>query len=177
MKNIDDSYHNNPLMLVESVTNERNSRNLRGSGALAWEIINGLTARTEISISRSSGTSKYYDDGYNDAAEKRATLTRSTGTGLRWLNTLNYNLSLNKIHTFNFLLGHELIKNNSESSQLAGYGYPDNFDYETAIGMINTATLILCHQYHRCSHTYCIIFRAYQLHLVRSLSLYAHYAC
>lgn len=140
VKNIDDSYHNNPLMLVESVTNERNSRNLRGSGALAWEIINGLTARTEISISRSSGTSKYYDDGYNDAAEKRATLTRSTGTGLRWLNTLNYNLSLNKIHTFNFLLGHELIKNNSESSQLAGYGYPDNFDYETAIGMINTAT-------------------------------------
>lgn len=140
VKNIDDSYHNNPLMLVESVTNERNSRNLRGSGALAWEIINGLTARTEISISRSSGTSKYYDDGYNDAAEKRATLTRSTGTGLRWLNTLNYNLSLNKIHSFNFLLGHELIKNNSESSQLAGYGYPDNFDYETAIGMVNTAT-------------------------------------
>lgn len=140
VKNIDDSYHNNPLLLVESVTNQSNSRNLRGSGALAWEIIDGLTARTEVSISRSSGTSKYYDDGYNDAAEKRATLNRSTGTGLRWLNTLNYNVSLNKIHSLNFLLGHELIKNNSESSQLAGYGYPDNFDYETAIGMINTAT-------------------------------------
>lgn len=140
VKNIDDSYHNNPLLLVESVTNQSNSRNLRGSGALAWEIIDGLTARTEVSISRSSGTSKYYDDGYNDAAEKRATLNRSTGTGLRWLNTLNYNVSLNKIHSLNFLLGHELITNNSESSQLAGYGYPDNFDYETAIGMINTAT-------------------------------------
>ena len=140
VKNIDDSYHANPLMLVESVTRESNSRNLRGSAALAWEIINGLTARTEVSLSRMSGTSKYYDNGYNDAAEKRATLNRSTGTGLRWLNTLNYNLSLNKIHSLSFLLGHELITNNSESSQLAGYGYPDNFDYETAIGMINTAT-------------------------------------
>lgn len=140
VKNIDDSYHANPLMLVESVTNERNARNLRGSGALAWEIISGLTARTELSVSRASGTAKYYDDGYNDAAEKRATLTRSTGTGLRWLNTLNYNLSVGKDHSLGFLLGHELIKNNSESSQLAGYGYPDNFDYETAIGMINTAT-------------------------------------
>ena len=140
VKNIDDSYHNNPLMLVESVTNIRNSRNLRGSAALAWEIINGLTARTEISLTRNSGTSKYYDNGYNDAAEKRATLTRSTGTGLRWLNTLNYNLTLNKIHSLGFLLGHELIKSNSESSQLAGYGYPDNFDFETTIGMINTAT-------------------------------------
>lgn len=140
VKNIDDSYHANPLMLVESVTNWHNSRNLRGSGALAWEIIKGLTARTEVSVIRASGTAKYYDDGYNDAAEKRATLTRSSGTGLRWLNTLNYSVELNKIHSLNFLLGHEFIKNDSESSQLAGYGYPDNFDYDTAIGMINTAT-------------------------------------
>ncbi|SHK61769.1 SusC/RagA family TonB-linked outer membrane protein [Xylanibacter ruminicola] len=140
VKNIDDSYHANPLLLVESVTNESVSRNLRGSSALSWEIVNGLTARTEISISRSSGTSKYYDNGYNDAAEKRATLSRSTGTGLRWLNTLNYNLALGKNHSLNFLLGHELITNNSESTQLSGYGYPNNFDYDTAIGMINTAT-------------------------------------
>ena len=140
VKNIDDSYHNNPLMLVESVTNQSVSRNLRGSAALAWEIVNGLTARSEISITRTSGTGKYYDNGYNDAAEKRATLSRSSGTGLRWLNTLNYNVSLNKIHSLNFLLGHELINSNSESSQMAGYGYPDNFDFDTAIGMINTAT-------------------------------------
>lgn len=140
VKNIDDSYHANPLMLVESVTNWSNSRSLRGSAALAWEIIDGLTARTEISVSRSSGTAKYYDDGYNDSAEKRATLARSTGTGVRWLNTLNYNVNIGKIHSLNFLLGHELISNKSESSQMAGYGYPDNFDYDTAIGMINTAT-------------------------------------
>lgn len=140
VKNIDDSYHANPLMLVESVTNWSNSRSLRGSAALAWQIIDGLTARTEISVSRASGTAKYYDDGYNDSAEKRATLSRSTGTGVRWLNTLNYNLNIGKSHSFNFLLGHELISNKSESSQMAGYGYPDNFDYDTAIGMINTAT-------------------------------------
>lgn len=140
VKNIDDSYHANPLLLVESVTNQSNSRNLRGSAALSWEVISGLTARSEISVTRSSGTSKYYDDGYNDAAEKRATLRRSTGTGLRWLNTLNYNLKFGNAHSLNFLLGHELMSNKSESSDMSGYGYPDNFDYKTAIGMISTAT-------------------------------------
>ncbi len=140
VKNIDDGYHANPLMLVESVTNTRNARNLRGSAALSWEIIDGLTARTELSVLRGSGTSKYFDDGYNDAAEKRATLSRSSSTGLRWLNTLNYQLRVADIHSFGFLLGHEYLKTDSESSQMQGYGYPDNFDFDTAIGMINTAT-------------------------------------
>ena len=140
VKNIDDGYHANPLLLVKSVTNTRNTRNLRGSGALSWEIINGLTARTELSVTRGSGTSKYYDDGYNDSAEKRATLSRSSSTGLRWLNTLNYQFKVADIHSFGFLLGHEYMKNDSESSSMQGYGYPDNFDFETAIGLINTAT-------------------------------------
>jgi len=139
-KNIDDSYHANPLMLVKSVTNTRNTRNLRGSAALSWEIISGLTARTELSVSRGSGTSKYYDDGYNDAAEKRATLGRSSSTGLRWLNTLNYQTKVADIHSIGLMIGHEYMKSDSESSSLQGYGYPDSFDFDTAIGMINTAT-------------------------------------
>ena len=139
-KNIDDSYHANPLLKTESFYRLNNSRNLRGGAALAWEIIEGLTARTELSLTRNSGTGKTYDDGYNDSGRKNASLTRSTGTGLRWLNTLNYQLDFNEIHSLGFLLGHEIIKTNSEYSSLNGDGYPDSFDFDTAIGMINTAT-------------------------------------
>ena len=135
--NVDDAH--NPVEFVKDVDNRSKSRNLRGSAALAWEIINGLTARTEISLSRNSGTNQYYENGYTNG-EKRATLTRSTGNGLRWLNTLNYNFNINKIHSFGILAGHEMLKSDSEYSQMTGNGYPKNFDFETTMGMIQTAT-------------------------------------
>lgn len=50
--NIDDKH--NPIELINDITNKSYSRSLRGSAALSWEIINGLTARTEISITRGS---------------------------------------------------------------------------------------------------------------------------
>jgi len=139
VQNIDDSYHRNPLLMVQDRTNINKNRNLRGSTALAWEIIEGLTARTEISLTRTSGTRTGYSDGYNDSARKNASIVRSSGTGLRWLNTLNYTRTFNDIHSLGVMLGHELIKNESEYSSLNGDGFPDNFNYETAIGMINTA--------------------------------------
>lgn len=137
VQNIDDAH--NPVKLVEDIKNRSKNRNLRGSAALTWEIIKNLSARTEISLTRNSGTSWYYENGYTNG-EKRATLQRSTGTGVRWLNTLNYALDFGKIHSLNIMAGHELINSESEYSQLAGNGYPDNFDFDTTMGMIHTAT-------------------------------------
>ena len=137
VQNIDDAH--NPVELVNDLTTLNKRRNLRGSAALAWEIINGLTARTEISMSRNTSTYQYYENGYTNG-EKRATLTRGTGKGLRWLNTLNYNFSVADIHSFGIMAGHEWIENKSESTQLSGNGYPDNADFNTVMGMIHTAS-------------------------------------
>ena len=137
VENIDESH--NPYELVMDVTDKSKSRNLRGSAALNWEIIKGLSARTEISMSRGSSTSSYFHNGYGDGL-KTATLSRGTSQGLRWLNTLNYNFELADIHDFNVMVGHELIKNESEATSLSGRGYPDSYDYDTAIGLIHNAT-------------------------------------
>lgn len=137
IENIDESH--NPYDLVMDVTQKSLNRNLRGSGALTWEIIKGLTARSEISLSRGYSKSTYFHNGYGDGM-KTATLSRGSSKGVRWLNNLTYAFELNKIHKFNIMVGHELINSEGESTYLSGRGYPDSYDYNTTMGLIQNAT-------------------------------------
>lgn len=138
--NIDDKH--NPVELINDIINKSYSRSLRGSAALSWEIIPRLTARTEISITRGSSKSSYYENGYTNG-DKRATLTRGISDGLRSVTTLNYNFNIGKSHAFSALLGNEILTSDSESSQISGRGYPNTFDYDTTMGLIHTATTSL----------------------------------
>lgn len=62
------------------------------------------------------------------------------GDGLRSVSTLNYNFNIGKNNVFSALLGNEVLKSDSESSQITGRGYPSTFDYDTTMGLIHTAT-------------------------------------
>lgn len=135
--NIDDKH--NPVELINDVKNESYNRSLRGTAALSWNIVNGLTARSELSLSRGTSKSTYYENGYSNG-DKRATLTRGMSSGVRSVTTLNYLFDLGKNHSFNVLLGNEILTSDSESSTMSGRGYPDTFDYDRTIGMIHTAT-------------------------------------
>lgn len=135
--NIDDKH--NPVELINDITNKSYSRSLRGSAALSWEIIKGLVARSELSLTRSSSKSTYYENGYTNG-DKRAILNRGMGDGLRSVSTLNYNFNIGKNNVFSALLGNEVLKSDSESSQITGRGYPSTFDYDTTMGLIHTAT-------------------------------------
>lgn len=135
--NIDDRH--NPVELIDDITNKSYSRSLRGSAALSWEIAKGLVARSELSLTRSSSKSTYYENGYTNG-DKRATLNRGMGDGLRSVSTLNYNFNIGKNNVFSALLGNEVLKSDSESSQITGRGYPSTFDYDTTMGLIHTAT-------------------------------------
>lgn len=135
--NIDDSH--NPVSLINDIKNTSLSRSVRGSASLSWEILKGLTARTEASLSNYSTKNTYYEDGYTNGY-KTATLSRGIGQNIRSTTTLNYNLEINKFNTIGILLGNEVLKNTSESSSTYGKGYPDNFDYASTIGQIQTAT-------------------------------------
>ena len=137
IENIDPDH--DPVKLTNDITNRNRSNSLRASAALSWEIIDGLTARTEVSMTRSSGKNSYYEDGYTNK-EKRATLSRSQGEGFRSLTTLNYNFKAGEDHDFGFLLGNEVLSTKSEASTLSGNGYSDSFDYETTMGLIQMAT-------------------------------------
>lgn len=135
--NIDDRH--NPVRMIEDITNRSYRRDFRGAGALTWEIVPGLTARTELSIDRGSSRSNYYADGYINGY-KSATISRGLSEGLRSVTTLNYDFSIGRNHRFSVLLGNEILESESESSNLSGRGYPDTFDYGTTMGLIHTAT-------------------------------------
>lgn len=135
--NIDDTH--NPLEMVNNIINKSNSRSFRGSAALSWEIIDGLTARTELSLARGNSKNRYYDGGYTSGT-KSATLSRGESEGLRSVTTINYDFQAGKNHKFSILVGNEIIENQSESSSLSGTGFPDTFDFGTAMGLIHTAT-------------------------------------
>lgn len=137
IENIDPDH--NPVLLTEDITNKSLGRSLRASAALSWEIIDGLTARTELAMSRGSSRSSYYENGYTNK-EKRATLNRGISGGLRSLTTVNYNFKIGDAHSFGILAGNEIISNTSEYSSLSGNGYPEGFDYNTTMGLIHMAT-------------------------------------
>ncbi|MFV0538714.1 MAG: SusC/RagA family TonB-linked outer membrane protein [Dysgonomonas sp.] len=138
--NIDDKH--DPVKLIEDITNKSDSYSFRGSAALSWEIIDKLTARSELSFSKGSSKSTYYENGYTNG-DKRATITRGQSEGLRSVSTLNYNFNIGENNAFSALIGNEITKNESESTQITGRGYPDTFDYETTMGLIHTATYSL----------------------------------
>ncbi|WP_239058205.1 TonB-dependent receptor [Bacteroides sp. 214] len=135
--NIDDKH--NPVELINDITSKSLSRSLRASGALSWEIIDGLIARSEVTMSRGSSKSSYYENGYTNG-DKRATLSRGLTEGLHSVSTLNYSFDLGSNHVFSVLLGNEVSKSKSESSRMDGRGYPDTFDYKKTMGLIHTAT-------------------------------------
>lgn len=137
VKNIDDSH--NPVELINDLTSRYKTQDFRGNAALTWDIVKGLTAHSELAFTRATSKNTYYENGYTNG-DKRANMTRGTSKGLRWVTTLNYQLDIKDIHSFNILAGYELMRNENESTYVEGRGYPDTFDYERAIAMMHTAT-------------------------------------
>lgn len=150
--NIDESQ--NIIDLINDVTEKKNDQNLRGFAGLDWEIIKNLKAHTEVGITRNHSVRNYYEDGLTNGY-KTATVTRSASESLRSVTTLNYDWQVNENNKLSFLLGNEVLKSESESTQVYGRGYPDNFDYKTTLGLIQTAQdqTSFSNQYNVPSHT------------------------
>ena len=126
-----------PVELTNDVNNINMNNSLRANASLSWEIIKGLTARTEIGLNRRWGEGRYYEDGLS-SGYKKASLSNSRSQGYRWVNTLNYEVQgLGEDHSLSFLLGHEMSNSESFSSKIEGAGYGDTFDMDRVFGMIH----------------------------------------
>lgn len=127
----------NVVDIINNYDNTSKSYSVNSRNSLNWEIMKGLTARTELSLNRSWGETKSWDNGL-ETGYKIASLTRRIGDGLRWATTLNYAVqNLGEEHSLNFLLGNEVLASNSTSTYIRGAGYPSGFTMDDAFGMIN----------------------------------------
>ena len=116
--------HVNPLMDEgDNFKSHIESTRYLGSTYLQLTPVKGLSLRTQIAVDRRNRRIGQYND-YQSTNRFQAPSTTymsnawDAWTILTWQNTANYNLSLNDIHDFTFLLGHELSQNVQE-----GLGY------------------------------------------------------
>lgn len=133
--NVDPLY--NPVDIINNYDYATNRQRLRAMGGLTWEVIKGLTAKSELSLSRNWRKSENWDagleNGYNTAQ-----LIQGDGYGIRWATTLNYIVQgLGENHNLSFLVGNEVLASKSNLSHIYGSGYPSEFTKNNAFGMLS----------------------------------------
>ncbi len=136
--NLEDEY--NPVNLINNYDKIKAVQRIRAKGELNWQIIKGLTAKTELSLSRYWTDTKTWNAGNNpgDTSYSVAKLEEANGYNVRWATTLNYEVQgLKEDHSLSFLVGNELLSNKKNTATIQGAGYPDSFTMNDAFGMIN----------------------------------------
>lgn len=122
------------------------NQNIRSTASLNWGIIKGLTYHTELTLSRSWTQNKnwsgaiynnYVDDEGNKLYAGAVDYEKSDSWGLRWTNTLNYDITLAKIHKINVLLGQEVTNSGGSFMRIQANHFPANFTKDNAFAMIN----------------------------------------
>lgn len=122
-------------------------QHLRGTVSVNWNIIEGLTYHSDLSLSRTyqqnktwtgATASSYLDDVTGEKLwAGQASLYKGNSSTMRWTNTLNYQFNLGKAHSFNVLLGHEMSDSHGDSMTINADHFPANYTKENAFTMIN----------------------------------------
>lgn len=155
---LQDAY--NPVAMMRDYLPKSNNRSLRTNTGLTWNIIKGLTARSELGLNTYWNRGKswsgaiynnYLDADGNKTYAGNASISSGEGWNLRWANTLNYNVKgLGQAHNLDLLLGQEVSNSGSQSISIWGNKYPASFTPERAFAMMDqylTGTTIVNYGY------------------------------
>lgn len=122
-------------------------QDLRSTVSLNWGIVKGLTYHTDLTLNRSWKQDKKWSGAVykeyidNSTGEKTyagdADYKKSDSWGLRWTNTLSYDLNFAKIHHLNILAGHEVTNSGGTELRAQASAFPANFTKDNAFAMIN----------------------------------------
>ena len=133
----------NPLLIISNYNSTTTRQRIRGMGTLTWTPLKGLTAKTELSLSRNWSKTQDWDGGKSTNPYNKAGLKQGDGYGVRWATTLNYVVQgLGEDHNLSFLAGNEVLASKSNSSSMTGAGYPAEFTEGTAFGMFNMYNMV-----------------------------------
>ncbi len=126
-----------PVNMLENYIKYVDHQRIRAKGGLTWNIIKGLTAKSELSLSRNWSETQDWDGGKSDTKYSTAKLTKKNGYGVRWATTLNYEVQgLGDDHNLSFLVGNEILASKSNESYIYGYAYPEEFSMKDAFAHI-----------------------------------------
>ncbi|MGM8363206.1 SusC/RagA family TonB-linked outer membrane protein [Flavobacterium sp. ARAG 55.4] len=131
-----------PVNRINDYTDKDISNSLVANASLDWEIIKGLTAKTNLGLNTGWGRRKiwqgaiyqrYIDSEGNKTFSGDASINATQGWNYRWVNTLNYQVQgLGDNHSLTVLGGMEVADSGSESTYVFGRRYPVSFDADRA---------------------------------------------
>jgi TonB-dependent starch-binding outer membrane protein SusC len=137
----------NPVARLKDQSVVNKNRSLRTNASLNWNIIKGLTARSEVGLNNywnrnNTWTGAVYNNYLDVAGNKTyggdAQIQTSEGWNLRWANTLTYDIpGLGSDQTVNLMAGQEVSTSASSWIRISGQKYPTSFDAERAFGMMD----------------------------------------
>lgn len=133
----------NPNDVISDNDYTRKMQRVRLTSGLTWKAFTGLTAKTELSLTRNWTTVNSWSGSMTgaDAGTATAQITKGDGYGIDWTTTLNYEVQgLGDNHSLNFLLGNEVMSSKSNSLMIKGVGYPEGITMDEAFGKIQNAT-------------------------------------
>jgi len=132
----------NPVARMKDYMPESRNRTLRSNASLSWNLLKGLTARSEVGLTNywnknNTWSGAVYNDYFDTAGEKtfggNASISTSEGWNVRWANTLSYEIrGLGTNHNVSLMAGQEVTNSGSTSISIYGNQFPANYDAETA---------------------------------------------
>jgi TonB-linked SusC/RagA family outer membrane protein len=148
----------NPVDRIKDYLPVAKQRSLRSNAAITWNVLKGLTAKSDFGYNIFWNKSKSWSgsvyNNYIDPTSGNATyagnasIATSEGWGLRWVNTLNYQVPIkNDKHKLAAIAGQEVNNSYSESTSMFGNKYPVGFTSDRAFALMNqylasTATVV-----------------------------------
>lgn len=136
--NLDETF--DPYLKTMRIDDISDRESMHGVAYINWNVMNGLTFRSEIGGSRTNSESQYYFAGISDN-DKEARLTLNRGSGYRSTSTINYEVQGLVDHKLSVLLGNDVSVSQTNSTRIYGKGYPESFDFETTMAKMQFAKL------------------------------------
>ena len=131
----------NPVNVINDYENMRRRYRLGVNNALTWKIFKGLTAKTELFLSRDWSESQNWQGGTtNGQSYNLAKVQNGNGYNTRWDTTLSYDVQgLGDNHKLNIMLGNEVKSSKSSYNYIQGTGYPKEWDMDRVFANIGSS--------------------------------------
>lgn len=135
----------NPIEQAELNYRKRNQMRLNMQAALNWEIIKGLTFRTELGYEYNKyDNRRFYGVDTNTALanNNQPVVNWEEREGDKWqfTNTLNYHFVLDDSHDFQLMVGQEIKDDQSTTKRYNSRYFPENVDADKAFDNLALGT-------------------------------------
>ncbi|MFV0290576.1 MAG: SusC/RagA family TonB-linked outer membrane protein [Mangrovibacterium sp.] len=128
----------NPVKQIKNNTNYLDRQYLRAFIGLTANLHKNVSLYSEFTLSDSHEKSYDYNNGL--IQQKEIAINNADGLGYRWLTTLDYKLKMKNDTKLAILMGSELRGSSLSTNTIKGLGFPNSFNFQNAVGLINSAS-------------------------------------